>query len=149
MSLRMTAKSAAVAAASIALIATAVTGTASTTPSGTAPAAAPVSASGDNSNASVWGPREGRLPLLGGDVPCAEGAFCLYDTAGGSTHFELPHCTTYNLNNWNGIGGWYSNQTGGAVARIQDSRHNTIWSVWPEGFNYYADLSPAYYVVPC
>lgn len=109
---------------------------------------ASASATGDNSNASVWGPQEGWLPAFAGDIPCPLGAICLYKDQ-TYFHFVLPHCTTYKLYNWNGYGSWYSHQTGGVWGKIQNSSHQTIQWIGPDQSNTNYNFAPAYYVVPC
>ncbi|WP_405496734.1 hypothetical protein [Streptomyces sp. NBC_00096] len=128
-------KLAATAALAVGLVAGAVPGTAS------------ASATGDNSRARVWGPVEGWLPDYSPDIPCPVGAICLYKDE-TYRYFVLPHCTTYKLYDWNGVGSWYSRQTGGAWGQIQNSAHKPIKWMGPEQ-NGYFDFSPAYFVVPC
>ncbi|WP_406368247.1 hypothetical protein [Streptomyces sp. NBC_01546] len=138
MKFRSTRTAVAVAAAALALTTTGLTGSASAT------------ATGDNESASVWGPQEGWLPSYSADVPCPVGAICIYTKPLGGVHFELPHCTTYNLYNWNGIGGWYSRQTGNTWARFMRSNGSTIYPLaGPEQHNWNYDYNPVYHVRPC
>ncbi|MET3984731.1 hypothetical protein [Streptomyces sp. PvR034] len=138
MKFRSTRTAVALAAAALALMTTGLTGSASAT------------ATGDNSNASVWGPQEGWLPLQPLDRPCSVGAICLWPSSVSGGYFELPHCTTYDMYNWNGIGGWYSRQTGDTWARFTRSNGSIIYPLaGPEQSNWNYDYNPVYHVRPC
>ncbi|WP_162952655.1 peptidase inhibitor family I36 protein [Streptomyces hundungensis] len=76
----------------------------------------------DNNGASVSGvagisPNEG----------CTPGYFCIYTGANYTgTMFRMYHCVEYHLNNWDGVGSWINDNTGGAHALIQDRNYNTL-----------------------
>jgi hypothetical protein len=128
--------------ARIALVAAAAAAVASVA----APSAA-MAGPNDNNNASVAGVSAGN-PNDG----CGVGYFCLYT---GPTYtgrvFRLFHCQTYSLANWNGVGSWINNNSGGAHAQIQGQSHNTITDTDPVNnwFNGSYDMKPAWYVKAC
>jgi hypothetical protein len=71
----------------------------------------------DNKNGAVIG--------VGGVDPnnagCPPGYFCLYTGGNGNgVEFKLYECRTYALNNWNGIGSYTNNNTGGSPAQFLD-----------------------------
>jgi len=101
----------------------------------------------DNNNASVIGVAAGN-PADG----CPLGYFCMYT---GATYtgrvYRLFHCTTYSLNQWNGVGSWINNNSGGAHALIQDQNHRTLVDSDPNSnwFNGSYNWKPAWFVKAC
>ncbi|MEV8525141.1 peptidase inhibitor family I36 protein [Streptomyces sp. NPDC052000] len=101
----------------------------------------------DNNGATVTGVA-GVSPSEG----CTPGYFCIYTgTDYTGTMFRMYHCQEYNLNNWNGVGSWINDNTGGAHALIQDRNYNTLVDTDPTNnwYNGSYDFAPAWHVKAC
>ncbi|GGY18962.1 MULTISPECIES: peptidase inhibitor family I36 protein [Streptomyces] len=101
----------------------------------------------DNNGATVTGVA-GVSPSEG----CTPGYFCIYTgTDYTGTMFRMYHCAEYNLNNWNGVGSWINDNTGGAHALIQDRNYNTLVDTDPTNnwYNGSYNFAPAWHVKAC
>ncbi|ROP31234.1 hypothetical protein [Couchioplanes caeruleus] len=100
----------------------------------------------DNANATV----SGVSGVDANDAGCATGFFCLY-TQGwqNGIKFNLYHCRTYSLNNWNGVGSFKNNNTGGAQAQFLDRNYRVIRTSTPVESVDNFDFSPVWYVRAC
>jgi hypothetical protein len=63
--------------------------------------------------------------------------------------FKLYHCNTYSMSQWNGVGSWHNNNSGGVWADLLDQQKELLVSVaagtaWPT-----EDFEPVWYVKPC
>ena len=103
----------------------------------------------DNNDARVAGVSPSGRPGL-----CDVGNFCIYTGPNYTGKvFQLYHCRSYSLSNWNGIGSWFNNNSGGAHAYILDRKGNTLVDSGPNiGQNFYDDsynFKPAWFVKAC
>jgi hypothetical protein len=109
---------------------------------------AAMAGSNDNDGASVVGVGA----VSPGPGACEAGNFCLYTGPMFTGRlYKLYHCKAYSLSNWNGVGSWINNNTGGAHAIIQDRNHGTLVDTDPSSNWYNADynFNPAWYVKAC
>jgi|tagenome__1003787_1003787.scaffolds.fasta_scaffold20951979_4 hypothetical protein len=81
---------------------------------------------------------------------CGQGYFCLWTGSNWSgRQYQLYYCRTYSLTQWNGIGSWLNNNTGGKHARILDQSHRTLVDSAPGTYNHAYNFKPAWYVTAC
>jgi hypothetical protein len=81
---------------------------------------------------------------------CGAGYFCLWTGSYWSgRQFQLFRCRTYSLTQWNGVGSWLNNQTGGARALIQDANRRTLINAAPNASSYAYNFKPAWFITPC
>ncbi|WP_441248182.1 peptidase inhibitor family I36 protein [Kitasatospora sp. McL0602] len=101
----------------------------------------------------MYGP-EGWLPghaaAGNGGADCPYTDLCMYTGPYYTgTRFDLHHCATYDLSNWNGIGSYVNNQTPNTWAVFQDANHRAFLMALSYVGDYDRDWTPAWYVVPC
>jgi hypothetical protein len=98
-----------------------------------------------NSDASVAG--VAGKPATAG---CPAGNFCLYTEANfGGSVYQLYRCQSYKLANWNGVGSWKNNNTGGAQAQILGKTGNQLVNTGPGNTNSTFNWNPAWFVKAC
>lgn len=105
----------------------------------------------DNANARVAGVAS--RPASDG---CGLGNFCIYTNRDYSGRvFWLPRCSpNYSLSNWNGVGSYLNNNSGGAFGYIKDANGRNLVISNPDASagswgNPAYNFKPAWYVHAC
>lgn len=100
----------------------------------------------DNNNATVAGVA-GVNPYPG---VCDVGRFCLFTGPNFTGKvFPLIRCTTYAIHNWNGVGSWANNNSGGKHALLLDRNGYKIIETVPGDSNVRYNFKPVWYVNAC
>jgi hypothetical protein len=81
---------------------------------------------------------------------CNDGYVCLWTGSYWSgRQFQLYRCGTYSLTQWNGVGSWLNNQTGGAHARFLDRNRRVVLDSVPNQYNAVYNFAAVWYVKLC
>jgi hypothetical protein len=99
----------------------------------------------DNSAAGITG-----VASVPAGYYCEAGHFCLWTGSDWSgRQFQLYYCRTYSMTQWNGVGSWWNNNTGGARGQILDQNRRVLINPAPGAYNHAYNFKPAWFVTPC
>ncbi len=88
----------------------------------------------------------------GSSYDCPTGTLCTHvwdPTTSSWKTFFLYRCNKYALANWNGMGAYYNNQTGGVRSYFYDGNNRVLKSFTPDPHDHDQDWTPVWYIRNC
>jgi hypothetical protein len=93
-----------------------------------------------------------QFAAAGGSYSCASGTLCAgaWDPSVNQWKvFKLFTCHTYSLNNWNGVGFFFDNQTGNPLSSFFDQSMQVISSFRPGNPQANVNWDPVWFIKNC